>query len=289
MYVWYAVSLLLLAVWLLRTSGKNRGFSQSCPKKHWLSIFDLALVGLVYVGTNALLVLGADEPSSPEQLNKNMGGLIGWQFLMAGVVLLVAKWRFESGLRGFFGKTAQAKQTLLLTGIYFVAATGLTLLTLEVTVRICQQFGYEQIQRHAILKMLADDPPLLTKILMVISAAVGAALMEEVLFRGIIQSFLVGFIVRGRGRVAGLNAEIDGPTGIPATSKLWQPGRWIGITMASALFAISHSNPQHMPALFALGMFLGYLYERHGNLIAVILVHCLFNSLPLIGTLSQSG
>ena len=117
MFVWFAVSLLLVAGWWLRIGKENAGFGQSYPKKHWLSIFDLALVGLVYVGTNALLscFLGTDDPSSPEQLNQNMGGLIGWQFLIATVVLLVAKWRFEAGLKGFFGKNTRIKRTLLLT------------------------------------------------------------------------------------------------------------------------------------------------------------------------------
>lgn len=291
MYVWFAVSLLLLAGWWLRIGKEKGGFGQSCPKKHWLSIFDVGLVGLVYVGTNVLqnYFFGGNDPSSPEQLNRSLGGLIGWQFLMAGVVLLVAKWRFEAGLRGFFGKSTQVKRTLLLAGIYFVAATGLTLLTLEVTVRICQWFGYEQVQRHVILEMLSDNPPFLTKVLLVLSAAVGASLMEELLFRGIIQNFLVGFIVHGREPAAGLDAEADGPIGELNKGELWQTGRWIGIMMTSALFAITHSDSQHMPALFVLGVFLGYLYEKHGNLVAVILVHGMFNSLAVIATLSQNG
>ncbi|MBN2376632.1 MAG: CPBP family intramembrane metalloprotease [Sedimentisphaerales bacterium] len=292
MFVWFAVSLLLLAGWWLRIGKEKGGFGQSCPKKHWLSIFDVGLVGLVYVGTNVLLnhFFGANDPSAREQLNnRTLGGLIGWQFLMAGIILLVAKWRFEAGLRGFWGKATQLKRTLLLAGVYFIAATGLTLLTLEVTVWICQWFGYEQVQRHVLLEMLSDNPPLLTKVLLVLSAAVGASLMEELLFRGIIQNFLVGFVVHGRKPVAGPNPEADGPTELLNKGELWQTGRWIGIMMTSVLFAITHNDPQHMPALFVLGMFLGYLYEKHGNLPAVILVHGLFNSMAVIGTLSQNG
>jgi membrane protease YdiL (CAAX protease family) len=54
--------------------------------------------------------------------------------------------------------------------------------------------------------------------------------------------------------------------------------------------ALSHLlNWQHVPALFVLGMYLGYFYERYGNLLIPIFVHCMFNILPLAYMMWQVG
>ena len=61
--------------------------------------------------------------------------------------------------------------------------------------------------------------------------------------------------------------------------------RWIAIAVTSLLFAASHGNWQHLPALWVLGMFLGYSYERRGTLAVPILIHVLFNALPIVVTM----
>lgn len=94
--------------------------------------------------------------------------------------------------------------------------------------------------------------------LAVFNAVVMAALAEEVFFRGLLQSYL--------RRVLG--------------------SPWVSILVASALFALVHAGaePQAVPSLFALGVAMGYNYERTGRLVSPILIHAIFNAVALLLT-----
>ncbi len=63
--------------------------------------------------------------------------------------------------------------------------------------------------------------------------------------------------------------------------------RWLGIVIAAGVFAITHADWQHWPALFTFGIFLGYAYERRGNIWIPIIMHFLFNAMPITVTLLQ--
>jgi len=97
-------------------------------------------------------------------------------------------------------------------------------------------------------------------ILILLSVLVLAPLCEEIFFRGLLQSIIRKY------------------TGSP----------WTAILVASVPFALLHfDQPQHMVALFALGVILGYNYERQGRLYAPIGVHMLFNAVNLVGWLAR--
>ena len=83
-----------------------------------------------------------------------------------------------------------------------------------------------------------------------------APLLEEVMYRGLLQSALIH---------AGLN-------------------RWLAITITSALFALMHWNavePPALAALFVLSLAMGWVYEKTGRLTASITMHMLFNAANL--------
>lgn len=105
---------------------------------------------------------------------------------------------------------------------------------------------------HETLAAFADaDQPLWVRVLLVISPVVGAPLVEETLFRGVLQ----------RSVAAGLRS------------------RWAGIVLAGALFGLVHyTNGWYVvPAMMGLGVLLGVIYECTDSLPAVIAVHGLFN------------
>ncbi|MEN6337366.1 MAG: CPBP family intramembrane glutamic endopeptidase, partial [Phycisphaerales bacterium] len=55
--------------------------------------------------------------------------------------------------------------------------------------------------------------------------------------------------------------------------------RWAAIACVAVWFGAMHwPTPQQVPALIILGVFLGYLYERTGSILAPIYLHILFNS-----------
>jgi membrane protease YdiL (CAAX protease family) len=103
-------------------------------------------------------------------------------------------------------------------------------------------------QEHPILKALRHVGAA-WQILATLSAVVMAPLMEEIVFRGLLQSMFRNYFTNP----------------------------WPGIVFSSAAFAALH-DPSSWPAIFALGVVLGYNYERTGRLLAPILIHALFNT-----------
>ena len=85
---------------------------------------------------------------------------------------------------------------------------------------------------------------------MMFTSIVIAPIMEEILFRGILQDALMR-----------------------------KYGVFVGILIASAVFGIVHIIPQHVVNAFMIGIVLGYIYYRTGALLPVILIHCINNAI----------
>jgi hypothetical protein len=87
----------------------------------------------------------------------------------------------------------------------------------------------------------------------VIAVAALAGLGEELLFRGVLQAWLVGF---------------SGPVA--------------GVLLASALFGLVHAvTPAYFVLATAMGLYLGVLYHLTGSLLLVALVHALYDWVAL--------
>ncbi|MHC4911623.1 MAG: lysostaphin resistance A-like protein [Planctomycetota bacterium] len=62
---------------------------------------------------------------------------------------------------------------------------------------------------------------------------------------------------------------------------------WVSILIASGLFATMHAYAGHWPALFVLGVCMGYAYEKSGSLFRPIFIHVLFNTTSVVAALYQ--
>ena len=91
----------------------------------------------------------------------------------------------------------------------------------------------------------------------VLSIALLAPILEELLFRGAIQGIL--------------------------QDTLRSP--WKAIVISSLIFGIVHMNPAQIPFAFLLGMMFGWLYYRTGSLLPGIVGHVLNNSIATINML----
>lgn len=116
----------------------------------------------------------------------------------------------------------------------------------------------EEVSRiaHSTLQLLHDGPADRWRILMGALVIIGAPILEEVLYRGLLQRTIMA-------------------TGIRA---------WPAIIITSAMFAAMHINaaqPHAMASLFALSVAFGWAYERTGRLIAPIAMHMAFNAANL--------
>ena len=117
-------------------------------------------------------------------------------------------------------------------------------------------------QQHQQLEMITEYPQLPLRIMIVFVAVVIAPLLEELLFRGFIQTTIRSFFnIRNSG--------------------------WPAIAASSVFFAIMHEDPGHWPALFVLGVCLGYSYEKSGSLFRPIFIHLFFNASSIAAAIYQ--
>lgn len=243
----------------MRTRCGRRAFDNATSRNHSLTAIEVLLVGLLYLSVGQLAVLfrvQGDDVAVADQ-GRFYIALVAGQMCMTLLLLLAGAKRFEHGLKGFGLSLNRPVRTLLLTLGYFVVSISLTLLVLQVTQIICGALGYEDIQRHEFLEAISQNPPLYVTILLTVSAVVLAPLVEEMLFRGLLQSFLT--------------------TLLSSSSRSPVTGKWSAIFITAGIFAMFHGNWQHWPALFVLASCLGYIYERRNSLLIPILIHAMFN------------
>ena len=109
-----------------------------------------------------------------------------------------------------------------------------------------QWFGLED-------KLSAELGGLSRNILGAITISVIAPLLEEVLFRGAIQGYMM---------------------------RRYNP--WVGIVCAALVFGIFHLNPVQMLYATLMGLVFGWIYYRTGSLLSVIVGHVLNNSIAAL-------
>ena len=109
-------------------------------------------------------------------------------------------------------------------------------------------------QMHPLIHELSENPTASNLWLVVMLAGVIAPLTEEIFFRGFLQG---------------------------ALAQLFR-SRWIAIIGTAAIFSMFHMPLENIPALFFLGVVLGYAYEKSGSLYRPMAIHMVFNSLSLL-------
>ncbi|MCH8823683.1 MAG: CPBP family intramembrane metalloprotease [Planctomycetes bacterium] len=105
---------------------------------------------------------------------------------------------------------------------------------------------------HTTLNLLIESPRDVAFFTMSALVLIGAPLMEEILYRGILQQIAIRL---------GL-------------------GRWQAIIAVSAIFTLMHIsaiNYSALPTLFVISLGFGWVYEKTGRLWAPIVMHSLFN------------
>ena len=105
--------------------------------------------------------------------------------------------------------------------------------------------------QHSLLKLLMASPTWTTILAIAISAVIAAPLLEELLYRVILQGWLTTFL--------------------PAT---------IAIPLVAGLFCLVHGWRDGL-ALLPLAFILGYVFHRRHSYISVVVIHALFNATML--------
>jgi membrane protease YdiL (CAAX protease family) len=109
--------------------------------------------------------------------------------------------------------------------------------------------GLKHAAAHDFLLILGNTESPWMRAAIVVITVVLAPLAEELFFRGQLQTFF--------------------------RYTLKEP--WSAVAITAALFALVHPTWWAWPSLFFLGVCLGYIYERTGNLWNCVVLHALFN------------
>ena len=166
--------------------------------------------------------------------------IVGFTMVLSGIAMIWHLIHFKYvkfNLKSFgeiSGKTIALSIPLIVAGMIFI--------------NLCSEFiGLPDMMQDTFRAMSRN-------VFGIISIAIMAPLVEELLFRGAIQGHLLR---KGMKPV-------------------------YAILIASAVFGIVHMNPIQIPFAFAIGMIFGWLYYRTGSVVPVMIGHFINNSIATI-------
>jgi membrane protease YdiL (CAAX protease family) len=272
------VGTVLFAVWLVKSSFGRDALADSPPRRNNMPAyipFVLLFIWFVLIGTGALLTTGLVDSLEEWQGAFVDNAIVCVSGVAATVVIIFwARAHFARRLKGFGLNVKTIHKDIfgavinLLTAWPFV--TGAIVLTFLFGLVIK---GPEfEIKRHESLTQIGayEQPPL--RILIVVVAVVVAPLLEEMLFRGLFQTTIRSWLAE-----SGLGKRQVNGWAVP----------WLSIFVASGLFSTVHAYAGHWPALFVLGVCMGYAYEKSGSLFRPIFIHALFNATSVLAAFYQ--
>jgi membrane protease YdiL (CAAX protease family) len=264
-FIWLA-GLILFACWLLDTSLGRKALADSRPRRNSMPPFLPLVPLLLWFGGVAMAVV---------LVQKLTPGLQGWQKIFAdhlvisigaivtiAVMIFLAHVHFARQLKGFGLNIRTIVKDFFMAIMNLLATWPLMMAAITMTMFIAELiWGAEyQMQQHQQLEMISEYTQLPLRIMIVFVAVIIAPLLEEMLFRGFVQTTIRSFFnIRNSA--------------------------WPAIAASSVFFAIMHEDPGHWPALFILGVCLGYSYEKSGSLLRPIFIHLFFNAYSVTAAL----
>lgn len=260
-----AGGVLVLSVWALKTSLGTKALDNSPSRENNMPPLWALTPFFLWFGTVSVLSFVKE---------KLLAGLPDWQdaiadnlILCIGVIpaivtsVMIARIAFVRGLKGLGLNPKTIPRDFVAALLNLLAVMPVVLGAIILTTIIGKLlFGDKfQMPQHEELKQIIAYSQWQVRALIVFTAVVVVPFVEELIFRGMIQTMLRSYIVKP----------------------------WPAIFLASLVFIIFHANPEHWLALFALSLCLGYTYEKSGSLFRSIFVHMLFNGMSVLAALNQ--
>jgi membrane protease YdiL (CAAX protease family) len=205
----------------------------------------LLFFGSLFLGSvGALFGMSHGEPDSIEQLAWISSGAVLAQLPIVVVYALYAG-------------TPNPKQTLRVIVVTFVLFTPLALATSGIAHAIFSYVGWEapELLGHETLEQLKTSEFSTSMLIVILAATIGAGLIEEVVFRGLLQPSISHFL-----------------RGISV---------WGAIFSTSVIFSAMHIGAVPMSSLlglFVLSIGLCLARVKTGGVFAPIIIHILFNA-----------
>lgn len=207
----------------------------------------------------------------------------------------------------------------------WLIATPVVLLVFAAVLHVQALWSAEPPDEHPLSQLMRQGPRALEWLIVFLSPVIAAPIIEEVLFRGVLQPWLVRsaagrdimpvfcLVVALVSRLSGLEKAWDlrdwqrllhelepalfvlilfpvGRLGAPLFVRQGKLGMASAIHSSSLFFAACHSSvwPSPIP-LYLLALCLGYLAYRTQSLIGPITMHALFNLVAWVGLMRIQG
>ena len=216
----------------------------------------LVTVGVLWLFLPALVssLTGRPQPATVQHVQTTAVALGGLEVAFALTWLLVAQFAAESSLAEILredGLSPAGWRHQLRAGLRGFLLSALPVAILAAAVHL---LGLRPVDEpsHSMLKLLQDDPRISIVLQVAVVVVVLAPLVEEWVFRVVLQGFL----------------QISIP---PAAAVL----------VSAFVFAVIHPWPNPIP-LLPLAIMLGLVYQRENSALAAVTVHSLFNLANLV-------
>ncbi|MGB7583037.1 MAG: CPBP family intramembrane glutamic endopeptidase [Sedimentisphaerales bacterium] len=257
--------ILVLLVWAIRTSLGTKALDNAPARENimpplWALIPFFLWFGMVSVLYFIKEKLLAGLPDWQDAIADNLSLCLG---VIPAIVtsIMIARLTFARGLKGLGLNPKTIPRDFVAALLNLLAVMPVVLGAIILTTIIGKLLLGDKFQmpQHEELKQIIAYSQWQVRALIVFTAIVVVPFVEELIFRGMIQTALRSYIVRP----------------------------WPAIFVTSLVFIIFHANPEHWLALFALSLCLGYTYEKSGSLFRSIFVHALFNAMSVLAALNQ--
>ena len=267
------IGILLFGTWLLKTSFGRKALAHSTPRRNCMPLYMPLVPLFLWLGGVSFTMLIAQHlladpqswiPAEPgpwqEAFLANL--LLGLGAIGTIVVIVVlVKASFARGLKGFGLHVKTMHKDLFAAIVNLLSIWPLLLVTIIIITFFGRLFFGQQyqIEQHTELDMITSYPQPALRVLIIIVAVIIGPVLEEMLFRGLVQTVIRSYLV-------------------------WP---WLSVAISSFLFAVAHEDVAHWPILLVLGLCMGYAYERSGSLLRPIFIHSLFNGVVITSVLIQ--
>jgi membrane protease YdiL (CAAX protease family) len=250
----------MLVVWTLRriASPTKLKLNRSPGRPNSLTPLHILLLLAVWIGVSVGISAILKAASAERAGGATLLTTVTQQALWLACSLVVADMTFRGGLGHGLGLSLRHWRWDLLRGAAgYLMIFPLCLGALYLTISLLPE---RLAPKHDLLIAIKSTWPGWESLVGIFSAVVMASAAEEVFFRGLFQSMM----------------------------RSYTKSPWLAILSSAAFFAIVHVRYLHtLPALFILGVGLGYNYARSGRLLAPILIHAIFNAVNIISHMTS--
>jgi membrane protease YdiL (CAAX protease family) len=280
----FFTGLVLFAWWVYKTSLGRKALIDSAPRRNNMPLYLPFIPLFIWFGIISLIgsiarILFTDLQDWQNVFLDNLVLCIG-ELITIAVIISLARLHFTRQLKGFGLNIKTIVKDFFLAFVNLLTVWPLIISVMGLTSYFGELiWGQEyQVQQHQQLKMITEHSQVLSRILIAFTAIIIVPLLEEMLFRGLLQTTIRSYIEYFHSLLIRKNK--------PEKEQAKYICRaWPAIVISSVLFTINHANAGHFPALFVLGVCLGYSYEKSGSLFRPIFIHAIFNATSVIATL----